>query len=81
MLKKIILALALTTFAATSAFAGAKVPQTPPAAHKVAQTGETKPVAAKIKRDKKVKKEAKVAPPAVTAPTAAAPATTAPAKK
>jgi hypothetical protein len=56
MLKKIILALALTTFATTSAFAATKAAKTPPATHKVAQAGETKPADSKAKKEKKAKK-------------------------
>jgi hypothetical protein len=72
MLKKIVLALALTTFASTSAFAAKAAKTTKPTVtHTLAQTGEAKPAEAKpVKKEKKAKKDAKVAP----APTAAAPA-------
>ena len=59
MLKKIILALALTAFASTSAFAATKPAKTTPATHKVAQAGETKPADTKAKKEKKAKKATK----------------------
>jgi hypothetical protein len=74
MLKKIVLALAITAFASTSAFAAAKTPKTTPAAHKVAQAGEAKTAPVAAKKDKKVKKDAKVAAGPAAAPAAATPA-------